>query len=65
MLTYRVKDMTCGHCVATITKAVRDADPGAEIEVDLPQHLVRIGSSTEAVQIEQAIREAGYDPEVA
>ena len=65
MLTYRVNDMTCGHCVATITKAVKAADANAEIQIDLPQHLVRIETSVNAPGIEQAIREAGYTPEAA
>lgn len=28
MLAFEVKDMTCGHCVDAITKAVEAADPG-------------------------------------
>ena len=62
MLIYRVNDMTCGHCVATITNAVRQQDANAQIEIDLPQHLVRIETSADAGGIEQAIRDAGYTP---
>ncbi|MCC7286158.1 MAG: heavy-metal-associated domain-containing protein, partial [Burkholderiaceae bacterium] len=35
MLAYRVEDMTCGHCASTITRAVRDVDAGAKVEVDI------------------------------
>lgn len=62
MLTFRVDDMTCGHCVATIVNAVKQKDANAQIEVDLPQHLVRIDTSVDAGGIEQAIRDAGYTP---
>ena len=42
MLTFEVKDMTCGHCVSTITKAVEAADPGARVQIDLAAHRVQI-----------------------
>jgi copper chaperone len=29
MVTFEVNDMTCGHCVSAITKAVAFVDPGA------------------------------------
>ena len=47
MQSFRVDDMTCGRCASTITKAVRSVDSGAQVEVDLRQHLVRI-EATEA-----------------
>lgn len=65
MLTFRVDDMTCGHCVASITKALKQADPAAVIEIDLPQHLVKVDTRAEANGIERAIREAGYTPVAA
>ncbi|MDO8300765.1 heavy-metal-associated domain-containing protein [Lacisediminimonas sp.] len=64
-LTYRVKDMTCGHCVAAITQAVQQADPAATVNIDLPQHLVKVATGTDANVIRKAIREAGYTPEMA
>lgn len=64
MLIYRVDDMTCGHCASTITKAVRAVDAGARVEVDLPQHLVRIQpTEAGAAELREAIAEAGYTPE--
>ena len=66
MIAFRVDDMTCSHCVATITRAVKEADPGASVEVELGRHLVRIepgGGSAESIAA--AIREAGYTPVAA
>jgi len=63
MLTYRVDDMTCGHCVSAITKAVRATDPAAKVQADLAQHLVHIepaGSDADALR--DAITGAGYTP---
>lgn len=65
MLTFRVQDMTCGHCVATITRAIQEADPAARVDIDLAQHLVKIDSAGNAAAIEQTIKEAGYSPEAA
>ena len=63
MLTYRVDDMTCGHCASTITKAVRAADAGAKVEVDLAGHLVHIQPVEAGDQdLREAIAEAGYTP---
>jgi copper chaperone len=63
MLTYRVEDMTCGHCASTITKAVRSVDSGAKVDVDLAQHLVRIEpTGTAANELLNVIAEAGYTP---
>jgi copper chaperone len=63
MLEFKVEDMTCGHCVATITKAVKEADQQATVEADVAQHMVRIKGASDAVAVEAAIREAGYTPQ--
>jgi len=63
MQTFRVEDMTCGHCASTITQAIRALDSGARVEVDLQQHLVNIDSTGANVQaLREAIAEAGYTP---
>ena len=63
MLTFEVKDMTCGHCVATITKAVKAADRDATVDIDLGQQRVRIEpGSADAQTLTDAISEAGYTP---
>lgn len=61
--TFRVPDMTCGHCASTIAAAVRARDPAARVEFDIREHLVRISSAaaTEA-ELRSAIRAAGYKP---
>ena len=34
-VAFSVQDMTCGHCVATITDAVKAVDPASHCEFDL------------------------------
>ena len=60
---FAVNDMTCSHCVGTVRKALEDALPGAEIDVDLATHKVSFTGDRKVG--EEAIREAGYTPEAA
>ena len=45
MITFRVPDMTCGHCASVITMAVAGVDKAARIEIDVPAKLVSITST--------------------
>ena len=38
MIAFEVNDMSCAHCVNTITRAVKAADKDAEVNVDLARH---------------------------
>lgn len=63
MVTFEVNDMTCGHCVSSITKAVQSVDQGAEVLIDLASHRVQIEpKQAKAFELAQAIKEAGYTP---
>ena len=63
MIAFEVNDMTCGHCVSTITKAVRAIDKGAILNIDLSKHRVTIDpTEADAQELSDAIREAGYTP---
>lgn len=62
MIEFQVNDMTCGHCVGAITKAVAAVDPLADVEIDLPTHRVRIQGSDHVDAMQAAIVEAGYTP---
>lgn len=60
MIELTVNDMTCGHCVKTITKTVASIDPGAKVEADLGTKRVRIESARSAAELTKALGEAGY-----
>lgn len=63
MLTYRVEDMTCGHCASAIRRAVQALDAGASADVDLVQKLVHVQpGAAVAEQVRDAISDAGYTP---
>jgi copper chaperone len=59
-----VKDMTCGHCAGAITKAVKDVDAQASVDIDIAAKTVRIDSSRSINDFLSAIEEAGYSPTV-
>jgi copper chaperone len=63
MITFEVNDMTCGHCANTITKAVKEADKAAKVQIDLARHRVQVEPVTaDAREVADAIEEAGYTP---
>ena len=63
MIAFRVDDMTCGHCVSTITKALKVVDKDAAVRIDLGQHRIEVEpAGADAQQLRDAIAEAGYTP---
>jgi copper chaperone len=63
MISFEVNDMTCGHCVSTVTKALKAADKDAKVQIDLATHRVQVEPvSADAEELADAIREAGYTP---
>ncbi len=62
MIEFTVQDMTCGHCAATIQRAVLEADVAASCEVDVPARRVRISGDGPAERFQGAIARAGYTP---
>jgi copper chaperone len=63
MIAFEVNDMTCGHCVSTITKALKSADKDAKVTIDLARHLVMVEpTEADAQELRDAIAEAGYTP---
>ena len=66
MITFEVKDMTCGHCARTITQAIEACDVAARVQIDLTSHRVQIEPGRSAAsQLRDAIEEAGYTPVAA
>ncbi len=63
MITFEVNDMTCGHCVNAITKALKAIDNDAQVQIDLTTHRVHVRPvSAGAQELAEAIKDAGYTP---
>lgn len=60
MYDFRVSDMTCGHCAATVEKAVKTVDGAAKVAIDLNTLAVRIESDKPVERFAKAIEDAGY-----
>jgi len=60
---FLIPDMTCEHCVRTITSAVQRVAPGASVKAQVDTHHVTIQATASAAAVEAAIRAEGYHPE--
>ncbi|MCX8596331.1 MULTISPECIES: heavy-metal-associated domain-containing protein [unclassified Gilliamella] len=62
MMKLIVDNMSCQHCVKTITKAINDIDPKAKVTVDLAKHEVDIEGGTISQEAAiQAVDQAGFE----
>ncbi|MEO8858041.1 MAG: heavy-metal-associated domain-containing protein [Burkholderiaceae bacterium] len=62
MPEFDIEAMSCGHCANAITKAVKQLDPLAKVEVDLSRKKVMVESIEDRSAISAALTEAGYPP---
>ena len=60
MLNFQVSGMTCGHCEAAVTRAVKSVDPAAKVTVERAVGRVSVESATDAQAVKQAIEREGY-----
>jgi copper chaperone len=58
--TFTVTGMTCGHCEKAVTRAVKQADPQAEVAIDRAANQVVVQSEQPRERLAQAIAEEGY-----
>lgn len=62
MIELTINDMTCGGCVASITRVVKGLDPDATLEADIESHAVKITTAVDTEAVVAAISQAGYHP---
>ena len=60
MFEFNVQDMTCGHCVATISKAFSEQLPDAIVNIDLAARKVSIQGVADAATATSILDAAGY-----
>ena len=60
MIELTLPDMTCGHCVKTVTGTVLKLDAQAQVQCDLPSHTVRIETTQAPDAVRKALADEGY-----
>ncbi len=60
MYELQVEGMSCGHCIGVVTRAVKEVDAGATVEIDLATQKVKVASGAALEDIAAALEEAGY-----
>lgn len=60
MLRYTIENMNCGHCVATVTKAVRGIDASAVVRADVAGRNLEIDTGATSEAIVAAVGAVGY-----
>jgi len=60
-MKFQVPEMSCGHCVSSIEKAVGAADPAASVQADLDAKTIRVASSLPPNKVMHILKETGYD----
>ncbi len=61
-ISFRVEDMTCGHCAGTIKKAIEDQLPGTAVTADPVSKLVSVVGAADFSAVRSIVAGAGYTP---
>jgi copper chaperone len=57
---FKVPDMSCGHCTASIKTAITALDKDAMIDIDLDTKTVGVESRKTAAEIKDALDRIGF-----
>ncbi len=61
-ITYSVPGMSCDHCKAAVSSALREVGGVESVDVDLEAKLVTVrGSTLDDAALRAAVDEAGYE----
>lgn len=63
MPTYKIKGMTCNHCVASVEKHLNQLQNTAQVKVDLNSETVQVEGEASEDDIKTAIEDIGYQYE--
>lgn len=62
---FTVADMTCGHCVKTITTAIQKEWPTAVVVADTATHRLSVDVEADSAAVAAVVKEEGYTPVAA
>jgi len=58
--TFNVQGMTCEHCEKAVSRAIRQLDRSADVQIDRPANKVEVDSNQAADALKQAIVDEGF-----
>jgi len=58
--TFNVQGMTCEHCEKAVSRAIRQLDRAAEVQIDRAANKVEVESTQATEVLKQAIVDEGY-----
>ncbi len=64
-MEFHIKNMSCGGCARSVTKAIQSVDPAATVTPDLANRNVAVASTKPRESLEAALAQAGYPAAVA
>lgn len=59
---FTLPDMSCGHCVAAITEAVKAADANARLDINREARTAEVDSALPREALAAVLTDAGYPP---
>lgn len=62
MTNLTIPDMSCAHCVKTITESITTHEAGAKVDIDLQNRTVSVQSLLSDTEIRNILTQAGYPP---
>jgi copper chaperone len=65
MHRFTLPDMSCGHCVASISEALKAADSQARVEINREARTADVESNLPRETLVAVLIEAGYTPATA
>jgi copper chaperone len=60
VMKFAVPDLSCGHCVSTVTRVIKALDPQATVEADVAGKTVTTATTASSEAVVRAMAEAGY-----
>jgi copper chaperone len=61
-LKFKVEDMTCAHCAAAVSRAIRKASPEAHVTADPVTKLVTVTGGGDYTSVSARVASVGFTP---
>lgn len=63
-MQFHIPNMACDGCLRSVTLAIRNVDPGAQVTADLAQRRIDVSTDAARDQLVSVLSGVGYPPTV-